>query len=125
AIGVAAPDEGIVGNVEIAGVRGVRIDATPYVLETRVLDDQALCSKLALVTCLDGHFGVAQRQVLEVQVTGAHDIEQDVVAGTIENGFAVASALDDDGLFCRTPLPEVVGAVEEQAQLARIAKAVV
>lgn len=121
---MAAPDEHVVGDVEIARTGPVGVDATAHVLEAHALHYQPLRAGKTLVPGLYRHLGVAQRQSFKIQVAGGHDIEQDVVVAAIEDHFTIAGRLDHDGLLCGAALAEVVGAVEQYAQLLGIAEAV-
>src|ERR1700691_4422900 len=62
------------------------------------------------------NIGVSKRDALEIVVIRGHQIEECLTPGTIENHFTVACRFDDDRLFRRSALRQVVSAVKESSQ---------
>ena len=120
-----APDEDVVGDVEVArsGIFGP--DTEPDILEAAVLDRQSDRPQYVLEAGEDGDVGVAKRKPVEDVVSGCADVEEAVVARAIEDDLTVAGGLDRDRLLDRTLDGEPVGAVERRHHRVNIVEALV
>ena len=102
-IRIVSADEPVVGDVEIARSRVVRVHAHADVFESASLHGQSLRSDDELRSGPDGDFGVSNGQAFEVVVVRGLHIEEIERPVAVEDGFAVACAFDRDGLL-RVPL---------------------
>lgn len=109
---VVAAEEEVVGDVEIGGAGVFGPDAETDVFEAAVFDGEVGGAGEFLFAGKDGDVGVAEGEAVEDVVGGADDVEQDVVAGAVEDDLAVAGGLDGDGLVGGGFKGEVEGAIE-------------
>ena len=58
-----------------------------------------------------GEIGVADGQAFEVVVVGGHHVEEVEISIAVEDRLAVARGFDDDRLFRRAALRQVISAV--------------
>ena len=82
---IVAADEGVVGDVEVAGAGEVGEYARADVLEAAALHRQSLRTGNELRAGLNGDLGVPERDALEVGVVGGAHVEQREVAGAVED----------------------------------------
>src|SRR5580700_6248253 len=69
----------------------------------------------------ESNVGVSNRDALKVVVVASHEVEEILAAVAIEDHFAIARALDDDGLLWRAALSQIICAVEGRAIGGRVA----
>ncbi len=120
-----AAQKDVVGDIEVArsGVFGPDTEAN--VFEATILDGEANRTGYRFESGEEGDIGVAESESVEDVVGGGADVEQAVVARTIEDDLPVAGGFDGDGFlgFCLQRQP--VGAVERRHHRIDVVKTVV
>ena len=76
-----------------------------------LLDCDAARSRDILQPREEREVRIADGQPFEINVAARHDIEQVEISVAIENGLAIAGPFDDDGLFRRAAVRQIIGAI--------------
>ena len=111
-----ATDDHVVGDVEVLRARPLGLHRTSDVVDPAVLQSESTGAGDALQAKQKRDVGIPDRDAFEVVVVGGHQVEEVVVAGAVEDHFAVTRRLDHDRLVRRPARRQVVGAVDRRVQ---------
>jgi len=105
----------VVGNVEVARTRPVRVHGRADVRELRTLHREPHRAGDVLHARFDGYARIAEGDAFEVVVLAAHEVEEHRVAVAVEDHLAIAGRNDRNGLLRSAFLRQIVGAVPGSA----------
>ena len=111
---LGAAEEDVVGNVEVARTRVLGPDSEPDVLEAAVPDREPGSPGDILESSEYGYVRVAEREAVEDVMGRGGDIEEPVVAGSVEHDIAIAGGANRDRSLWRRLDGEPVRAVERR-----------
>src|SRR5262245_16181772 len=93
---VVSSQKHVVGNIKVARPSVLRPDSKTDILKSAILDRESDGAENFLLPCKNGDIGVAQSEAIEDVVVRRHHIEQPMIAGPVEDNFAIAGSFDRD-----------------------------